>query len=159
LFKQNNNFFKIGRLKFCYLYIYLFFSALGYSQTILSDFDQIAKKDFTDTTYKKKNKATYVFKNNNAFVKYNPLSLAFGGALLFYQSVISKQIMMGCAFNPSCSNFSKQSIKMYGVVKGVALSTDRLTRCTKLSSIDFHPILFDDNGKVNDYPIYYTLKH
>lgn len=130
----------------------------NFSQNHNSDFEKIAASDFSDSTYLKVNKATYVFKNNNAFVKYNPLSLAFGGALYFYQSVISKQIMMGCAFNPSCSNFSKQSIKMYGVIKGVALSTDRLTRCTKLSSIDFHPVLFDLNGKVNDYPIYYRLR-
>ncbi len=137
--------------------VFLLISFISFSQNVVSDFDYILAKNFEDTSYTKVNKASYVFKNSNAFVKYNPLSLVFGGSLLFYQRVVSKQIMMGCAFNPSCSNFSKQSIKQYGLLKGIALSTDRLTRCTKLSSIDFHPVLFDKNGKVNDSPTIYKL--
>jgi putative component of membrane protein insertase Oxa1/YidC/SpoIIIJ protein YidD len=123
-----------------------------------SDFDRVQQKDFTDTSITKGYTVNYVFKGRNAFVKYNPLSLVFGGALLFYQGVISRQIMQGCAFDPSCSNFSKQCIRHFGMVKGIALSADRLTRCTKLSSIDFHPVLFNDNGKVNDFPAYYRLR-
>jgi putative component of membrane protein insertase Oxa1/YidC/SpoIIIJ protein YidD len=100
----------------------------------------------------------YVFKDKNWVVKYNPVSLLFGGGLFFYQKVISPQIVMGCAFNPSCSNFSKECVHEFGVVKGIFLSADRLTRCTRLSSIDFHPIMFDENKKVNDLPIYYRTK-
>jgi putative component of membrane protein insertase Oxa1/YidC/SpoIIIJ protein YidD len=99
-----------------------------------------------------------VFKGKHWIVKYNPLSLVFGGGLLFYQGVISPQIMQGCAFNPSCSNFSKQCIKSHGLIPGIALSADRLTRCTRLSSIDFHPVLFDETGKVSDPPEYYRLR-
>jgi putative component of membrane protein insertase Oxa1/YidC/SpoIIIJ protein YidD len=106
----------------------------------------------------KKRKVNYVFKDKNWVVKYNPVSLLFGGGLFFYQKVISPQIVMGCAFNPSCSNFSKECVHEFGVVKGIFLSADRLTRCTRLSSIDFHPIMFDENKKVNDLPIYYRTK-
>jgi putative component of membrane protein insertase Oxa1/YidC/SpoIIIJ protein YidD len=106
----------------------------------------------------KKRKVSYVFKDKNWAIKYNPVSLIFGGGLFFYQKVISPQIVMGCAFNPSCSNFSKGCVHEFGVAKGIFLSADRLTRCTRLSSIDFHPILFDENKKVNDLPIYYRTK-
>jgi uncharacterized protein len=102
--------------------------------------------------------ASYVFKDSHWLVKYNPLSLVFGGGLLFYQKVVSPQFMQGCAFEPSCSNFSKQCIHRFGILKGVALSTDRLTRCTRLSSIDFHPALFTADNKVKDVPEFYGLR-
>ncbi|MCW3076267.1 MAG: rane protein insertion efficiency factor YidD [Bacteroidetes bacterium] len=140
-----------------FLIILITFSSCFIIGQSSNDFESVMKKDFTDSSIIKKHKVNYVFKNKNAFIKYNPVSLVFGGALLFYQGVISRQIMQGCAFNPSCSNFSKQSIKTFGLGKGLALSADRLTRCTKLSSADFHPVMFSDNGKVNDLPEYYRL--
>lgn len=114
--------------------------------------------EYVDKTIAPKRKTSYVFKNSKWYVKYNPVSMVFGSSLFFYQKVISPQIVMGCAFDVSCSNFSKACIKHYGVIKGVALSADRLTRCTRLSSIDFHPVLFNEQGKVNDLPEYYILK-
>lgn len=143
-------------MKFFFIIVVTCLPCIFVGQTS-KDFQSVIAKNFTDSSIIKKHKVNYVFKNKNAFVKYNPVSLLFGGALLFYQGVISRQIMMGCAFNPSCSNFSKQSIRAFGLVKGMALSADRLTRCTKLSSADFHPVMFDDNGKVQDLPEYYRL--
>jgi putative component of membrane protein insertase Oxa1/YidC/SpoIIIJ protein YidD len=125
----------------------------------ISDAALLLNNNHIDSTkIEKKKKVTYVFKGKNWFTKYNPLSLIFGGGLFFYQKVISPQIVMGCVFNPSCSNFSKGCVHEFGVVKGVFLSADRLTRCTRLSSIDFHPIMFDEHDKVNDFPKYYRLK-
>lgn len=135
----------------------LILTSLRFYSQQLSDLDLILNHKTHDTTLAKKRVVSYAFKEKNWLVKYNPLSLVFGGALMAYQKVVSPQIMMGCAFDPSCSNFSKGCIKEYGVVKGVALSTDRLTRCTRLSAIDFHPVLYNPNGKVNDLPSYYRL--
>ncbi len=123
-----------------------------------SDLALIENCNYSDSTVRSKRKVSYVFKKSKWYVKYNPLSMVFGSSLFFYQKVISPQIVMGCAFDVSCSNFSKGCIKHYGVIKGVALSADRLTRCTRLSSIDFHPVLFNEQGKVNDLPEYYKLK-
>jgi len=142
-------------LKLFYILILFLFSRIAFSQ---SDLDRLQSVDLKDSALSSKRKVSYVFQNKNWFVKYNPVSLVFGGALLFYQGVISPQIMQGCAFDPSCSAFSKQSIRSFGLVKGVALSADRLTRCTRLSSIDFHPVMFNENGKVNDKPEYYRLR-
>ncbi|MDP3558314.1 MAG: membrane protein insertion efficiency factor YidD [Bacteroidota bacterium] len=144
-------------MRLVWLFIFYVASHTIFSQ-VKSDFDLLLNTKIEDSTYLKTRQVNYVFKDKNWFTKYNPLSLVFGGSLLFYQKFISPQIMAGCAFDPSCSNFSKQCIKIYGMPKGVALSADRLTRCTLLSSIDFHPVLINENGKVNDLPIYYRLR-
>lgn len=138
--------------------VILFFLCNSVFSQVENDLDLLLNTKIEDSTYLKTRQVNYVFKGRNWFVKYNPVSLFFGGSLLFYQKVISPQIMAGCAFDPSCSNFSKQCIKLYGMPKGLALSADRLTRCTVISSIDFHPILFNENGKVNDLPSYYRLR-
>lgn len=140
---------------FCLL-ICLF--AINAFAQINNDFLLLENHKIDTSKFEKKRKVSYVFKSKNWAIKYNPISLIFGGGLLFYQKVISPQIVMGCAFNPSCSNFSKGCIHEFGLTKGIFLSADRLTRCTRLSSIDFHPVLFDENDKVTDLPIYYRIK-
>ena len=140
------------------IFILLSLYSLG-SVCQISDANLLLNNHQIDSSkIQKKRKVSYVFKDKNWAIKYNPVSLIFGGGLFFYQKVISPQIVMGCAFNPSCSNFSKGCVHEFGVAKGIFLSADRLTRCTRLSSIDFHPILFDENKKVNDLPIYYRTK-
>ena len=102
--------------------------------------------------------AKYIFHDKNLFIKYNPISIFFGGALFIYQRFISPQISAGCAYEISCSNFSKQCISHYGFLKGIALSTDRLSRCNKIASADFHPLLINFQNKVIDNPEMYKLR-
>lgn len=110
----------------------------------------LVKNDFhTNKTYTKI-KRDYVFKNSNAFIKYNPISLLFGGSLYIYQNRISPLIQFGCLYEPSCSEFAKQSLKNFNIIKAVLLSADRLTRCTRASSIDLHPVFMLDNNKFFD---------
>ena len=44
-----------------------------------------------------------------------------------------------CQFTPSCSQYSKQAIKEFGLVKGMIMTTDRLMRCSggHASSINY----------------------
>jgi putative component of membrane protein insertase Oxa1/YidC/SpoIIIJ protein YidD len=131
----------------------------GFAKCQISDFNLMLKGPKQDTTkILQKRNVSYTFKDKKWIAKYNPVSLFWGYTLYFYQKVISPQIVMGCVFNPSCSNFSKACIHQFGLIKGIFLSTDRLTRCTRLSSIDFHPIMFDKDNKVNDLPEYYSVK-
>ena len=95
---------------------------------------------------------------NNAFTRYNPLSLTFSGMLFFYQKVVSAQIAASCPYEISCSNFSKQCIGKYGLLKGVALSADRLMRCNKIAAYDIHPLLITDDQRIHD-PIEKYLLH
>lgn len=113
------------------------------SQSFLSQKD--SKIDWTyitdktnQTTYRSTHfegrKVSYIFsESKNKLVKYNPLSLLFGGLLVGYQKVISDQFFTMCSYNVSCSDFAKNAIFRYGLFKGVPLAADRLMRCNRLS--------------------------
>ncbi|MFH1860191.1 MAG: membrane protein insertion efficiency factor YidD [bacterium] len=51
------------------------------------------------------------------------------GAIIIYQRIISPQQGGVCNFTPSCSQFSLQAIKKYGISKGILMTSDRLQRC------------------------------
>ena len=107
----------------------------------------IKEQNFAKHQYDKR-KVTYLFKENKSvLVKYNPFSLAFGGLLFIYQKGISPQISVDCPYELSCSNFSKRCIQHYGIFKGLALTADRLTRCTQFTLIDLKPIQFNNKNK------------
>ena len=120
---------KLLILAFCFLSISLF------SQT-KTDNDLLFEKTTFVPAFENKRQVTYLFAGKNAFVKYNPVSLAFGGLLYVYQKTISVQIGAACPYEVNCSNFNKQCIQKYGIFKGIPLTADRLTRCTKLAGID-----------------------
>ena len=47
----------------------------------------------------------------------------------FYKKYISPVDGDRCAMHPSCSRFANDAVGQFGVVKGVLLTCDRLTRC------------------------------
>ncbi|SDK64201.1 putative membrane protein insertion efficiency factor [Catalinimonas alkaloidigena] len=51
------------------------------------------------------------------------------GMFLFYKNFISSQDGQSCQFTPSCSEYSVEAIRTYGLLKGYAATFDRLTRC------------------------------
>ena len=67
------------------------------------------------------------------FSKINPVSWLFRGAMFTYQNVISPQLSKTCPYEITCSNFSKQAIKKFGLIKGVCLSADRVMRCNRIA--------------------------
>ena len=62
----------------------------------------------------------------------------------FYHSYMAplKSPVSQCQFTPSCSEYSKQAIKEFGIVKGMAMTTDRLMRCS------------GGHASYEDYPFY-----
>lgn len=115
------------------------FTNLAAAQSI-SDKNLIDEQTFTDESFSKKRKVTFLLtKCKNPLVRYNPISLSFGSMMYVYQKFISVQIGANCPYEISCSAFSKQCIQNYGLIKGVALSADRLMRCTRLASADLTP--------------------
>ena len=85
----------------------------------------------------------FINQNNPILKEKNPENLSFflnetSGIKLsalwyirFYQNFISTQHdnHRMCTFIPSCSRFSVEAIKYYGVFKGILLTSDRLQRC------------------------------
>jgi putative component of membrane protein insertase Oxa1/YidC/SpoIIIJ protein YidD len=49
-------------------------------------------------------------------------------AIGFYQRHLGSQWAFHCDFQPSCSNYGKQSVDLYGLVPGTLMTADRLMR-------------------------------
>ena len=58
--------------------------------------------------------------------------------VLFYQKLISPLLGPSCRFHPSCSEYCRQSLERFGVVKGTFRSLCRLAKCHP-----FHPGGYD----------------
>lgn len=119
----------------------IFFSS---SVSVAQHIDLKADLLLTDSVSKQKihhhEKRPYIFKNQRkTFKNCNPVSLAYGGSLYVYQNVISQHLSADCLYDPSCSDFSKQVVKEYGLFKGGLLSVDRLNRCNRIAATDLDP--------------------
>ena len=99
-----------------------------------------------------------MFITEHKLIRYNPVSLTFGGLMYFYQAILSPQISAECPYEISCSNFGKACISKYGIVKGIALASGRIMRCTKIAAIDIHPLYIGEKGMIIDNPEDYKLK-
>ncbi|MDN5290100.1 MAG: uncharacterized protein PWQ06_339 [Anaerophaga sp.] len=83
--------------------------------------------------------------------KLNPVRWTLGGLLYIYQTSLSKHFSDDCLYEPSCSNFSKDVIQHYGILKGVFLTADRLSRCNRIAQTSLHPLTIDTNsGRATD---------
>jgi uncharacterized protein len=96
-------------------------------------------------------KRPYIYTKDQSFIeKINPIGLLAGGSLYIYQNVLSKHISADCLFTPSCSEFSRQAIKEYGLLKGIILTADRLNRCNRIAAQDLR--YYKTDPKTNRYP-------
>lgn len=89
---------------------------------------------------------------------FRPLSILYAGTLGFYQRQISPQWGANCAFEITCSSFSKQLVQEYGLFKGFFLTVDRLGRCNKLSLYETLPIRINEQQKIIDHVDFYQRK-
>jgi putative membrane protein insertion efficiency factor len=55
-------------------------------------------------------------------------------AIRLYQLVLSPFVGGQCRFHPTCSNYTREAIDKYGLLKGISLGGRRLLRCHP-----FHP--------------------
>jgi len=60
--------------------------------------------------------------------------------IVFYQKFISPLKKPSCRFYPSCSEYSKQAIEKYGVLRGLWLSLRRILRCHPFSKGGYDPL-------------------
>jgi putative component of membrane protein insertase Oxa1/YidC/SpoIIIJ protein YidD len=149
----------ITKNKFLYLFFFFILVKDGLSQTA-EDMKLVEEKVLEIPEYEHQRKVTYLFKDKNIFVKYNPVSIFFGGLLYLYQKYISVQIGANCPYEISCSNFSKQCISKYGLLYGIPLTADRLTRCTRAASYDLiRGVEYNSvTNKIYDHPDDYSFR-
>lgn len=138
-------------------FLFIFISII-LPNAIAQDFESdLIKALNSESELPKTHDIKFSFFSEKKIWKYNPIFLSFGGLLYTYQKLISPQISASCAYEINCSNFSKLSIKKFGIIKGIALTSDRLTRCTKLASYDIHPLNINEFNQVIDHPDNYIL--
>jgi uncharacterized protein len=88
----------------------------------------------------------------------NPLKTTGNSLIWVYQKIFSEQLNAGCSFHPSCSSYGKQAIGERGLLMGILLTADRLTRCNGAAQIESEAYLVDKKtGKLNDEPRMYRL--
>lgn len=92
-------------------------------------------------------------KANKSFVKH-----IFLFPLWIYKKVVSEQLSASCEFYPSCSVFCKESIILYGPIKGILLGADRLTRCHGAAHSENESYLKTKNdNKIENPPSFYSF--
>ena len=57
-----------------------------------------------------------------------------------YQLLISPLLGQNCRYLPTCSEYSAQSIRENGVIKGIALSLKRISKCHPWGSHGYDPV-------------------
>ena len=57
-----------------------------------------------------------------------------------YQRFISPALPRRCKYHPSCSEYAVQSIRTYGVLRGLVLAAWRLLRCNPWSYGGYDPV-------------------
>jgi uncharacterized protein len=88
---------------------------------------------------------------------FNPLTILYWGTVGFYQKQIAPQWGANCAFETTCSRFSKQLVSEYGLAKGFFLTLDRMGRCNKISFYETVPIRINPQNKIIDKVEFYQL--
>ena len=120
------------------LLLFMLIGSTMEAQLSIEQLEQIETVDWTNHEFDPR-RPQFMKIGNNAITRYNPVSLVFSGSLFMYQKFLSPQLASHCPYQISCSAFSKGSIEEFGLIKGVALSADRLTRCTQFTLIDILP--------------------
>ena len=57
-----------------------------------------------------------------------------------YQTLISPLSPSTCRFSPTCSEYSKQSLIKYGLIKGSILSVKRILKCNPWGGNGYDPV-------------------
>lgn len=60
--------------------------------------------------------------------------------IVFYQKAISPFTIPACRFTPTCSEYSLQSFKKFGLLMGLYKSIFRILRCNPLFKGGYDPV-------------------
>lgn len=137
----------------CLLSLLFSFKTTGQSN---SDILLIANKPILDSVelkYYKYNGNDVKFinlSNKKSYIKYNPIAYALASALFLYQNILSKQLSKTCPYHTTCSNFCKKAIVQHGLLMGIFLTADRLSRCNRVALLDVLSANMLQDGSIKD---------
>ena len=73
------------------------------------------------------------------FLKFG--AIFFIGLIRIYQNSLRFAFPSSCRFYPSCSEYSIEALKKFGVFKGLWLSVKRLVRCNPFNPGGYDPLI------------------
>lgn len=129
----------------------------GFADKPLSDSELLRSGHDTSVVEQDGSGVSFMDAGSDRFLsRVNPVRLSLGGMMYVYQRFVSPQLPSECLYHPTCSGFSKELIRDLGLIKGVAATADRLSRCNRVAAFDIHPMhIHEDSGKaVEDTGIY-----
>ena len=65
---------------------------------------------------------------------------ALTAPIRFYQRFVSPALPRRCKYHPTCSEYAVQSLRTYGVLRGLVLAVWRLLRCNPWSHGGYDPV-------------------
>ena len=76
-----------------------------------------------------------------------PITLMFIGAVRLYQAVISPLMPQTCRHLPTCSEYTIEALRVFGLFKGTYLSIRRVLSCRPGGSHGYDPLPEKDSSK------------
>ena len=64
----------------------------------------------------------------------------FLAIIKFYQNFISPLLPSTCRYTPTCSEYAKQSLVKYGLIKGSFISVKRIIKCNPWGGNGYDPV-------------------
>ncbi|MEC8702766.1 MAG: membrane protein insertion efficiency factor YidD [Bacteroidota bacterium] len=60
--------------------------------------------------------------------------------IILYQRLLSPILPSSCRFTPTCSEYTKQAIIKYGIIKGTFLGIKRISKCHPWGKSGYDPV-------------------
>ncbi len=62
------------------------------------------------------------------------------GLITLYQKMLSPWLPDACRFTPTCSQYAKEAMMKYGLLRGLGLSLKRLSKCHPFHAGGYDPV-------------------
>lgn len=142
------------------VFVLIILSAFTLSVHAQIDSIDIALLKQKETTLKPQNHIRpYTHLHKSKWQTYNPINLTFSGLMFFYQNIISSQINASCLYSPSCSEYAKDCIKKYGLIKGMFLAADRVQKCNRITLLGLDIKKLNKYNRFSDPADDYSCEH
>ena len=76
-----------------------------------------------------------------------PITLTFIGVVKLYQAIISPLMPSSCRHLPTCSEYTIEALRTFGLLRGSCLSIKRILRCRPGGSHGYDPLPKKDSSK------------
>ena len=72
------------------------------------------------------------------------------GSVRFYQGAISPHLPAACRYQPTCSQYAIEAVRLHGAAKGSLLAAKRILRCHPWGGSGYDPVPPVKNSESNN---------